>query len=110
MSDTCWPIPEGALTAIQTKRTVSVNIETACPQCGPVRAEQVVSIGGMTFCGDCLADFLASRGIPRVTMVRNEQVLDVQYEGTCGFCGKLRPMTREACPHCGRQPVDATEG
>lgn len=106
MSQGREPLPEGAETAVRTKRVVSVNLEAQCRDCGHISPEGIVYIGGEAFCGRCLANFLIRFAIPRVTMVRTERFVEDEHAVLCEYCGKPRPATRESCPHCGRQPED----
>jgi hypothetical protein len=83
----------------------SVNIQATCSMHGVVPSEDVFEVGGLKFCGKCLASHL-KRSVSTVSMERTEHEFEakVNLMGACVWCACLRPMTREACPHCGRQP------
>lgn len=89
------------------KKLRSVSIQATCSTHGVIPQSDIFEVGGLSFCGKCLAHHLRKRLVSTVSMERTEVEVDaseVKLMGACVWCACLRPMTREACPHCGRQP------
>jgi hypothetical protein len=65
---------------------------------------EVVTIGGVRYCGTCVAKLFEEHDVGVVKMVRIEMETTVEGDGveTCTCCGALR-RPPEACPICGYQ-------